>query len=205
MKEKRIIKIKVKINVTKEELKDFKPKSAKISIDGSTLNHVKSPNPSDDSEGTFWYELDNIDTSIKYSKVLITADGLKSPIKLASFKIDDQERKAEKLRKKEEIKLAKKEAKDKEEERRKAEREAKLDREAKEAAEELTHANEEEQELKEKEISEQIKGSDVPETATPIEVEEINDESIESEANSIVNELTEEQKTELTSEIEKLK
>lgn len=53
MEERKNIKIKIKINVSPEELMDFKPETANISIEGSKLTLTESPNPSADAEGTF--------------------------------------------------------------------------------------------------------------------------------------------------------
>ncbi|MFV0473054.1 MAG: hypothetical protein ACK5MQ_02255 [Pikeienuella sp.] len=48
-----ITKIKIKIEVSKKELKLFKPETASINIEGSNIKVIDSPNPANDAKGTF--------------------------------------------------------------------------------------------------------------------------------------------------------
>lgn len=84
------VKIKAKIEVSKSEIKNFDKNSATINLAGSTLTPTESPNPAADKKRTFWYEVSNIDPSVRYTGLELSAVGLRSTVKIEPFCINDQ-------------------------------------------------------------------------------------------------------------------
>lgn len=79
------LKVKLKVDVNKNELRTFKPETAKISIKGAKTKFLKNEEPEGHADGTFWYEISEIDTTKKIKKIQLTATGLFSPILLADL------------------------------------------------------------------------------------------------------------------------
>jgi len=77
--DQKMVSIKIKLSLSKNDLPNFKPETTKINIKNVKLDYLKDEKT---DPNVFVFELHNIQTGVNYKNLFVTANGLNKKIKV---------------------------------------------------------------------------------------------------------------------------